>query len=581
MTIRRGLGSTGAPLLINGSSATRRRSRPSTRSRSPPQTNSQTVTIDYSGGFLTTGTVGGGFNNYTDFHVDGFGDTTVATLGSLTSGTFVIAGAGGIDADIGLGEPDIFLEGVGFLNAQGSNLSEQMTTAGGAGVGGPYTGAALLQGNGGLDQLTGGASATTLEGGADDDTLVANAGADASGGPDDDALTGGAGANTLNGDDGRDRLAGLGGDDTLAGGGGTDTLLGGAGDDAIDGGDGADSASWEDVPGPVTASLASGTATGAGADALSGVETLAGSPAGDTLAGGAGAETLLGGDGDDTLLDGGGADVFDGGPGTDVLSYAAAAGPVTADLGAGTASEAAAGDALAGLERLAGSPFADHLLGTPAADVLEGGPGDDTLDPRGGPDSVAGEAGADTLLLRDEVADAGDCGEGIDVAVVDRSGDALTACETVQLPADPPPPPPVCVPAFDIPANGIDESCDGVDARLRPVSAAVSSTWKRSSRGATLVRLRAVRMPAGGKVRLRCKGAGCPFKRKVVRGAGTLDLRKAVGRRRTIPDGAVLTVRLSAPFTLAKTFAYRIRSNRIPRAVVRCAVAGRTRTRAC
>ena len=580
MTIRRGLGSTGAPLLINGVQCADATISTVDDVTFTAQTQNQTVTIDYSGGFLTTGTVGppGTFGNFTDFHVVGFGDTTVKTTGSITSGTYVIAGADGIDADIGFGEPDIFLEGVGFFNAQGSNLPEQMTTAGGAGVGGPYTGAALLQGNAGQDQLTGGASATTLQGGTDDDSLVASAGADASGGPDDDVLTGGDGANTLSGDGGRDRLSGGGGNDTLAGGDGTDTLLGGAGDDGIDGGGGSDTASWEDVPGPVTASLATGTATGAGSDTLGGVETLAGSPAGDSLAGGAGSETLLGGDGDDTLIDSAGADVFDGGPGSDALSFAAASGPVTADLAAGTASD---GDALAGLERLVGGPFADQLLGTPAPEVLTGGAGDDTLDPRGGSDMVAGEAGADTLLLRDEAADTGDCGDGADLAVVDRSGDALTACETIQLPPDPPPPPPVCVPAFDVPANGVDENCDGVDARLRAVAAAVSSTWRRSSRGATLVKLQAVRMPTGGTVRLRCKGARCPFKRKTVRGAGTLDLRRAVGRRRTFPDRAVLTVRLSAPFTLAKTFTYRIRSNRIPRAAVRCAIAGSKRTRPC
>ena len=33
------------------------------------------------------------------------------------------------------GTADVFLEGIGFLNARGSNLSEQVTTAGGAGVG--------------------------------------------------------------------------------------------------------------------------------------------------------------------------------------------------------------------------------------------------------------------------------------------------------------------------------------------------------------------------------------------------------------------------------------------------------------
>ena len=162
---------------------------------------SQTVTLDYSsGGFLSDG------QNERGYFVDGFGDTTVATDGSVTSGTSVVAGTDadglgtdGLDISLSPGTADVFLEGIGFLNARGSNLSEQMTTAGGAGVGGPYTGAALLQGSGGQDQLTGGASATTLEGGADDDTLVANAGADASGGPDDDLLTGGDGANTLDG----------------------------------------------------------------------------------------------------------------------------------------------------------------------------------------------------------------------------------------------------------------------------------------------------------------------------------------------------------------------------------------------
>jgi Ca2+-binding RTX toxin-like protein len=425
MTIRRGLGSASAPLLINGSQCS-----DATISNVDEVTfnagaNAQTVTIDYSGGFLTTGTVGGGFGNFTDFFVNGFGDTTLRTIGSITSGTIVVAGANGIDADIGIGEPDIFPTGLGFLHAQGSNLTEFMSTGGGNGTGGPYTGAALLEGNDGDDQLTAGASATTLSGGAGDDTLAAGSAADAAGGADDDTITGGDGGNELDGDGGRDRISGAGGNDAITGGDGTDTLLGGAGNDSLDGGGGTDAVSWEDVPGPVSASLAAGTATGAGSDTLANAETLLGTGAGDLLTGGPGPETLLGAGGDDTLVDGGGADGFDGGPGADTLSYALAGGPVTADLGAGTAS---GGDALAGLERLVGGPFGDQLFGTPGADFLAGGPGDDALDPRGGADGVAGAGGADTLLLRDAAPDTGDCGDGSDRAVVDLDGDTAIAC---------------------------------------------------------------------------------------------------------------------------------------------------------
>jgi hypothetical protein len=281
---------------------------------------------------------------------------------------------------------------------------------------------------------------------------------------------------------------------------------------------------------------------------------------------------MSGAGGDDTLVDGGGADAFDGGAGTDTLSYALAGGPVTADLAAGTAS---GGDALAALERLVGSAFGDQLFGTPAADFLAGGPGDDALDPRGGADGVAGEGGADTLLLRDAAPDAGDCGEGSDRAVVDGAGDNVTACESVELPALP------CIPAFDIPGNGVDENCNGRDARLRPVGATVASTWKRSDRGATLTRLRTSALPAGGRVRIRCKGEDCPFKRKRARGSGVLNLRKAIGGRTTFPHRAVLSVRLRAPFALDKTFNYKIRRNRIPRAKVRCAIANSARTRSC
>lgn len=130
--------------------------------------------------------------------------------------------------------------------------------------------------------------------------------------PGDDVICGSPGADTING--------GGGGDIILAGGGG-DALVGGPGNDQLNGGPGVDLASYPGTT-PVRASLAAGfAAVGAGsADALSTVENLNGSSAGDTLTGSTpAANTLKGLGGKDVLSvrDGRNNDTADGGAGSD------------------------------------------------------------------------------------------------------------------------------------------------------------------------------------------------------------------------------------------------------------------------
>ncbi len=85
---------------------------------------------------------------------------------------------------------------------------------------------------------------------------------------------------------GNDTLNGLGGDDTLVGAAGNDILIGGPAADRLLGGDGIDRAQYLGAPGPVTVSLASGTASGAwGNDTLSDIEDLYGGAFADTLVG--------------------------------------------------------------------------------------------------------------------------------------------------------------------------------------------------------------------------------------------------------------------------------------------------------
>jgi Ca2+-binding RTX toxin-like protein len=84
-------------------------------------------------------------------------------------------------------------------------------------------------------------------------------------------------------------------------------------------GAGARRRSFADSIAPVSASLSAGTASGAGHDAIAGVERLRGSRSDDHLTGSDGPDRLTGGLGDDHLRGLAGHDVLAGGPGNDTL----------------------------------------------------------------------------------------------------------------------------------------------------------------------------------------------------------------------------------------------------------------------
>ncbi len=303
------------------------------------------------------------------------------------------------------------------------------------------------------DVLTGGPGAESLFGDDGNDTLVGAGGTDSlsgarggdvlRGGPDDDLLDGGVGNDVIDGGsgvdatyyqlaprsvsvnlatgeavgNGRDSLlrleavlgsefddsitgdemgnilvGGL-GDDLIDGKAGLDALQGNAGDDLLRGGLGFDVASYATAPGAVDADLVAGSALGDGNDLLTSIEGVNGSIFDDVL---------LGDDQRNLFLGGFGNDVIDGGAGVDTLVFVFAAGPVQADLGAGTAS-GDGDDAIAGIEELYGSDFGDVLSGDQGDNVLVGRGGDDTLDGREGADALDGGGGADTCLNGEEL----------------------------------------------------------------------------------------------------------------------------------------------------------------------------------
>jgi hypothetical protein len=176
-----------------------------------------------------------------------------------------------------------------------------------------------------------------------------------------------------------------------------------------------------------------------------------------TLAGGAGNDRIAtvrtralidGGEGDDVLLpdarwsldfppDPTPGGVVAGGPGTDTADYEQALDPIDVSLdGKPNDGRAGEGDNV--------RPDVENVVASQVGGTLAGGAGANRLEGRGGPDRIAGGAGRDTLTGGggDDTLDALDaaggdrveCGEGVDVALVD-AGDIVaaepSACEQV------------------------------------------------------------------------------------------------------------------------------------------------------
>lgn len=224
-------------------------------------------------------------------------------------------------------------------------------------------------------------------------------------------------------------LIGGGGSDRLTGGDAGDVIDPGPGDDVVDGGAGFDALDYSAAPAGVDVDL---TRTGpqpagpAGADTLTNVEDLIGSPGADVLRGDAVANAIDGRGGDDVIEGRGGNDLLTGGQGADIASFASATIPVTVDAALTTPQQTGG----AGLDTL--TEPVEGLTGGAAADVLRGTAGPDVIDGGPGPDAITALAGADLLRLRDGAPDTADCGADADRAEVDPGSiDALTACETV------------------------------------------------------------------------------------------------------------------------------------------------------
>ena len=206
-----------------------------------------------------------------------------------TAGNDVICGLGGDDSIKGQGGNDTIIGGPGTDAASFANATTGVTA----------------------DLRTGIASGQGLDTLQEIENLI--------GSPHGDKLDGNADANSLNGGGGADGLWGQGGNDNLLGADGDDMMGGGPGDDRLNGGAGSDTAHFGQAT-AVAVNLGAGSATGEGADVLSLLERIVGSPGADKLTGSAGINVLQGAGGNDTILAQGGNDQLLGAAGNDALT---------------------------------------------------------------------------------------------------------------------------------------------------------------------------------------------------------------------------------------------------------------------
>ena len=177
------------------------------------------------------------------------------------------------------------------------------------------------------------------------------------------------------------------GDDAVKAGRRADRIFEGPGSDRTDGGPGSDVIDFRASPRAVVADLATGTASGWGADRLSRIELVFGSRFADVLRGDANGNHLSGERGADRIVGRAGDDFLIGGSGDD---------------------------------RLTGGLGGDFVFAESGRDVVLGGPGHDEL---------FGGAGPDRLFARDHRRDRLNGGAGFDCAVLDRDLDRPLAIE--------------------------------------------------------------------------------------------------------------------------------------------------------
>ena len=255
---------------------------------------------------------------------------------------------------------------------------------------------------------------------------------------------------------------------------------------------------------------------------------------------------------------------------------------------------------------------------------FDGGAGNDGLFGGGGTDAFLGGAGNDNVVSRDGKGESVDCGAGQDTAISDDA-DTRTSCEEIEgdadgdgvrRPADCDDTNPGIRPgATDVPDDRIDQDCSGADATnldidgdgtprpqdcddrnaaIRPgareivgnavdencdttadaflgLGGVVRNGWAPSGGRTVNTLLTARDFPRGTRIELRCRGAGCAFRRVVRRVTGRRAVKlSSAFRGRALARGARVEVRVTRSARIGRVLRFKIGAPGSPSVEFKC-----------
>jgi len=138
----------------------------------------------------------------------------------------------------------------------------------------------------------------------------------------------------------------------------------------------------------------------------------------------------------------------------------------------------------------------------------------------------------------------------------------------------------------DVPGNGLDENCDGSDAKFGILATTVRLDWILTRRGVRITSLGVRGVKAGDTIELHCTGRGCP--KKLSR---TVQVKKAPKRAQvslskwaggvSLAAGAKLQVSVSRLDYKTRTTTWTVRRRKGPSESVRCLVPGAKKSEPC
>ena len=237
----------------------------------------------------------------------------------------------------------------------------------------------------------------------------------------------------------------------------------------------------------------------------------------------------------------------------------------------------------------------DVLIGGDFRDVIIGGPGNDQL---------VGGGDDDSLSAFDGEADTVDCGPSSDDDAQVDAVDTVVGCEFASR-GDVPVPvdadgdgtvagfdcndanPAIGLTATDIPGNGIDENCDGFDEPLALVAGLIGYGFDPpTSRGTRSNRLVLTQLQRDATIVLTCKTAikrRCPLTkvtRKPNAAGGQVSL-TALLKRRVLPVGTRIELRITAPGVIGRVRRFTVRRSAALRSADLCVLPGSSVAKTC